>query len=204
MGASGRELRETLNGGSKSESENLVLYGAIAGVIMLAAIIFVVAGLMTQDKTVAYADADSSVEREAADFSIDKMNTAEFSQSLKDASSVMAEYNSTLAKLRMCSRGKDHKKFKSIIAAYEKRNAAAVASWQPKRSKMYDKMLSGKASDLDMVLYARGGGLQKDVLAEIAMTDAVLSTNFERMDAPKCMKFSGDVRMKKFDIEPRQ
>ena len=201
MSVTGRELRESLNGGSKSESsENLVLYGAIAGVILIAAIVFVTIGLMSTPAETLIADEDSAFEQ----VDTGSMNTASFAQNLSDSAEVLKDYNETLAKLRMCSYGKDRKKFESIITAYEKRNAAAVASWKPQKSKMYQKLEAGEAGDIEMMLYARGGGLQRDVMAELAMTDVALGTRVERQTPAQCMKLSGDVRMKKFDIEARK
>ena len=103
----------------------------------------------------------------------------------------------------MCARGDDQKKFEGIISAFEKRNAEAVASWKPKKSKMHNKMISGEVSDTDMLLYSAGGGLQRDMMAELAMTEVYTGTRYEKLSDPQCMKLSGDVRMNKFDIETR-
>lgn len=197
MSVSGRDLRESLNGGSKSESENLIVYGAIAGVVLLAAIIFVVVGLMSthSEPKIAEIKPERLIETQ--------LPTASYAEDLAQAADVKREYNQTLAKISMCGHGKDRKKFEEIRSAYEKRNAAAIASWEPRRSKVYDKMMSGNASDIDIMLHASTGGMQKDVMADLTQTMALLDVDYERMTPAQCMKFSGDVRMKKFDIEPR-
>ena len=197
MSVSGRELRESLNGGSKSESENLILYGAIAGVILIAAIIFVVVGLMNTPEEPQFAETETNAFAEV------EMRSASYSDDLAKSTEVLKEYQSALAKISMCSYGKHRKKFTEIKAAYVKRNAAAVASWEPSRSKMYEKMVSGEANDVEMMLYATTGGMQKDVMADLTQTMAILDVQYEQMSEPQCQKFSGDVRMKKYDIEAR-
>ena len=198
MSVSGRELRESLNGGAKAESDNLVMYGAIAGIILLAAIGFVIVGLMTTPDKPQYSEVNSNSLPQV------EMNSANFSDDLAQSTDVKKAYQTTLMKIQMCSYGKNRKKFKEIKAAYEKRNAAALASWEPRRSKMYNKMMSGEASDVDMMLYATTGGMQKDVMTDLTQSMAMLDVQYEQMSEPQCQKFSGDVRMKKFDIEPRQ
>ncbi len=202
MSVSGRELRESLNnGGASSDSNNLIMYGAIAGLILIAAIVFVVVGLMNTPEQPRFAEIENE---QLAQFDVQsEMNTASFPEDLAKSTEVQKAYRSTLAKISMCGYGKHRKKFDEIRKAYEKRNAAALASWEPRRSKMYDKMMSGEASDVDVMLYATTGGMQKDVMTDIAQSMAVMDVQYERMSEPQCQKFSGDVRMKKFDIEPR-
>ena len=197
MSVSGRELRESLNGAPNKEADNLILYGAIAGVILIAAIVFVTVGLMNSPAEPRFADSEPETSLMTG------MNTATLPVDLEKSTEVTKAYHSTLAKIRTCGHGKNRKKFEQIRVAYEKRNAAALASWEPRRSKMYDKMMSGDASDVEIMLYAGTGSMQKEVMTDIAQSMAMMDVQYERMTEPQCMKFSGDVRMKKFDIEAR-
>ena len=69
---------------------------------------------------------------------------------------------------------------------------------------MYDKMMSGDVNSVGILLYATTGGMQKDVMTDLTQTMAMFDVSYEQMSEPQCMTFSGDVRMNKYDIEPRQ
>lgn len=195
MSMSGRDLRESLNGGSSNESENLVLYGTIAGVILLAAIVFVVVGLMSGSGSSTAAPVDTDAHIQSAQASIEDYDDTRIEE--------MSKYNQTINNIKSCMRSKnERKKFKEIEAGYERRNAQAVASWKRSRSKMLEKVENGTATDIDLTLWAASGAAQRDVMSELS-DQLAMTGSFEMLSSDECLKFGSDVRMKKYDIKAR-
>ena len=196
MSVTGRELRESLNGGSKTESsENLVLYGAIAGVILIGAIVFVTIGLMSGPGSSAAVVAESDIQS-----AVEDTPTVDISEMRREE---MSKYNQTKNNIQSCMRSRDaRKKFKEIEAGYERRNAKAVASWDKQRSQMLQKIENGTASSAEIALWQMNGGAQKDIMNELS-EQLSMTGSFEMLTSDECLKFGSDVRMKKYDIKAR-
>lgn len=201
--SSGNDLRAALNGTTTAgdENNNLVFYGILAGIILLAVVAFVVIGLSKDQTKTDFAETPVDV-RQPAPIEA-RMNAASLSDYDRQRIEQMKIYNQTLADIQMCKRLRgERKKFEEIKAGYEKRNAEAVASWKRPSSKILQKLENGDANSMDIAMWQASGAAQRDIMNELSDTIAMTSS-FERLDEAQCMKLSGDVRMRKFDIEAR-
>lgn len=223
MSATGRDLRETLNGTQSSGSgNNAIFYGVLVGIAMLAIIAVLAMTMLKPSSPMDFVDAEGSAQTFAGkpapidqngnyDSTIATVNAFSKDDLMGMRVQQIKLFNSTTSELQTCGRSLgEETKFKMIRKSYEKRNADKVDHWRNgfTESGMLRRAASGEASDIEIGLYAMSGGMQQDALNRMAMFEAEIGGmsggfgGIEDVDRNECRKLAVDVQTKKLEVKP--